>query len=326
MLRMSASRRGLRRENVMDTPKPPSGLVIWKAIKEDLTTNFYPLPFNTLAPTLYHVYLHPEDYDEIEGIVPRIVSEVARALTAEVQRINQRQSGRGGRVWTALRQNEHLPPVEIPPGGWEIYIQPDQDGELARGALGIVSKLTMPSPPEYAGTPTTRIVKTVFAGGRRTTTMSEVQEAGSPAPATSQSLTEPVPSGQSSAASGRPMSDAGRATLMYDDEEGSHLFIVKKDCIKVGRGGMGAWVDVQVMTNPRVSREHCWIHCDPSGRFFIQDVSTWGTSVNGEPIPPAVRSAEGAVIQAGARQPLPTGARIGLADALVMQFQAGPNP
>jgi FHA domain-containing protein len=310
----------------MDTPKPPSGRDIWKAVKEELTSNFYPLPFITLGPTRYHVYLHPEDYDEIEGIVPRIVAEVARALSAEVQRINQNQSGRRRRLWTALRQNEQLPPVEIPSGGWEIYIQPDQDGELCRGALGIVSKLTMPSPPAYVGTPTTRIVKTVFAEGGRTTRMSEVQEPTGHAPVSSQSLTEPAPIVQSSAAPARAMSDEGRATLLYEDEEGTHLFIVKKECVKVGRGGMGAWVDVQVMTSPRVSREHCWIQCDSSGRFFIQDVSTWGTSVNGEPIPAAVRSAEGAVIEAGARKELPTGARIGLADALVMQFQVGSHP
>jgi FHA domain len=306
----------------MEASKPPSGRDIWNAIKDELTANFYPLPFNTLALSRYHVYLHPEDYDAIEGIVPRIVSEVARALTAEVQRINRKQSGRGGRLWTALRQVDQLPPIEIPAGGWEIYIQPDHDGELARGALGLVSKLTMPSPPEYVGTPTTRIVKTVVAEGRRTTTMSDVQESPGGAPASSQSLTEPAPGAQSSAAPSATLA-GGRATLMYEDEEGPHLFIVKKDSIKVGRGGMGAWVDVQVITNPRVSREHCWIHCDPSGRFFIQDVSTWGTSVNGAPIPAAVRSAEGAVIEAGASQPLPTGARIGLADALVLQFEAG---
>src|SRR4026208_459460 len=130
MPRTSTSRSGFRRENVMETPKPPSGQDIWKAVKEELTANFYPLPFNTLAPTRYHIYLHPQDYDEIEGIVPRIVAEVARALPAEGQRINRIQSGRRGRLWTALRPNEHFPPVEIPSSGWEIYIQPDQDDEL----------------------------------------------------------------------------------------------------------------------------------------------------------------------------------------------------
>ena len=61
----------------MDASKPPSGRVIWEAIKEELTNNLYPLPFSTLAPTLYHVYLHPDDYEAIEGVVPRIVDEVA---------------------------------------------------------------------------------------------------------------------------------------------------------------------------------------------------------------------------------------------------------
>ena len=95
MFRMSANRTTrICRDHVKDTPKPPNGQDIWKAVKEELTANFYPLPFNTLAPTRYHVYLHPEDYDDIEGIVPRIVSEIARALTAEVQRMNQSQSDR----------------------------------------------------------------------------------------------------------------------------------------------------------------------------------------------------------------------------------------
>ena len=59
----------------------------------------------------------------------------------------------------------------------------------------------------------------------------------------------------------------------------------------------------------------------PTGRFFIQDVSLWGTSVDGVPIPPAVKSAEG-VSQPGPEQPLPTKARIGLADAVVIDFDA----
>ena len=70
---------GSLKEPEMDTPKPPSGQDIWQAIKEELTTNLYPLPFSTLAPTVYHVYLNPEDHETIEGIVPRIVAEIASA-------------------------------------------------------------------------------------------------------------------------------------------------------------------------------------------------------------------------------------------------------
>jgi hypothetical protein len=52
-------------------------------------------------------------------------------------------------------------------------------------------------------------------------------------------------------------------------------------------------------------------------------VSVWGTSVNGRPIPPAVRSAEGTVSEPGAQAALPANARIQLADALVIEFRVG---
>ena len=69
--------------------------------------------------------------------------------------------------------------------------------------------------------------------------------------------------------------------LTYVDEEGTHVFVMRKDLISIGRGGSAHWVDVQVVTSPRVSREHCRIRRDADGRFFLQDVSTWGTSVDG---------------------------------------------
>ena len=250
------------------------------AIKGELTSNLYPLPFSTLAPTLYHVYLNPEDYETIEGIVPRIVAEIASALTREVERLNQDTLRRGGRLWGLLRQGELATPVEVP-ATWDINIQPDHDGELARGSLGIESKLTMPPPVQYGGTPTTRIVKTVLVDGRRSSTVSEVQDRTDAAPT---AQTEPgAPSSPSARAAASPLRDAHlRATRQQQ-----HVFIMRKESIKIGRGGAGsgAWVDVQVMTSAKVSREHCWIRCDASGRFFIQDVSTWGTSVNDEPIP-----------------------------------------
>jgi pSer/pThr/pTyr-binding forkhead associated (FHA) protein len=103
----------------------------------------------------------------------------------------------------------------------------------------------------------------------------------------------------------------GVLRLRYEDEEQQHIFVMRKESIKIGRGGAGsgAWVDVQVMTSARVSREHCWIRTDANGRFFIQDVSTWGTAVNDAPIPAPERSADGAVVKPGAATELPAEAR-----------------
>ena len=50
--------------------KPPSGRDIWHAVRDELTANLYTLPFSRLAPSVYHVYLHPDDFETVEGIVP----------------------------------------------------------------------------------------------------------------------------------------------------------------------------------------------------------------------------------------------------------------
>jgi pSer/pThr/pTyr-binding forkhead associated (FHA) protein len=112
-----------------------------------------------------------------------------------------------------------------------------------------------------------------------------------------------------------------RARLIYQDEQGPHVFVMRKDSLSIGRGGSSAWVDVQVIASSKVSREHLRLRLDPSGQFYIQDVSLWGTSVDGITIPPAVKTPEG-VAQPGPEHPLPDKARIALADALEIHFEA----
>jgi hypothetical protein len=274
----------------MHARKPPSGRDIWQALKEELTANLYTLPFSRLAPTVYHVYLHPDDFETIEGIVPRLVEEISKAIGAEIGRLNA-EASRLGRLRGMLRQAPADPPIETPEA-LEIFIQADQDGDVEPGTLGIVSRLMVPTPREFVGPATVRTVKTIVADGGRTSTV--VDPTGAP-----------------------------RATLAYRDEVGDQVVPILKDLVKVGRGGSGAWADVQVFTTQKVSREHCWIIRDGTGQFFIRDVSVWGTSVNGQPIPPAVRSAEGTVSEPGAQAALPANARIQLADALVIEFRVG---
>ena len=91
----------------------------------------------------------------------------------------------------------------------------------------------------------------------------------------------------------------------------------------MGRGGSSVWIDVQLITSSKVSREHFRLRREPSGQFFIQDLSNWGTSVDGVPIPGAVKGPDG-VLRPGADYPLASTARIDLAGALVLQFEARP--
>ena len=286
-------------------PKAPSGRDIWMAVREELRLNLYQLPYSTLCPTVYHVYLHAEDFRAIEGIVPRLVAELHQALAADVERMNRRLTGRGRRVLGRLLQRDETSPIDVPPDGWDVSITADEDGDLARGHLGILSSLSMPAPTSYAGTPTTRIVRSVVSGGRRTSATTDVPQVTRES--TTSGVTAPEP--------------GARARLTYEDDQGPHEFTMQKDSVVVGRGGSAAWVDVQVVTTAKVSREHVRIRREASGQFVIQDVSLWGTSVNGEPLPPAVKTAEG-VLQPGAERDLPPRARIQLAEAVVLQFEA----
>jgi hypothetical protein len=280
--------------------KAPSGITIWNAMREELLLNLYQLPFTTLPPTIFHVYLHPADFQRIEGIVPRLVAELRKALTEEVRKINAGRARSGGVLSRLIAQDE-APPIEVPTGGWDVHVHADHNDALKPGHLGIESMLPLPAPIEFGGPPTTRIVKSVVTETGRSSTTIEVGQAP-PAPAAAEPDTRE------------------RATLTYEDERGPHVFAMRKDVISIGRGGSSVWVDVQVVAPSKVSREHVRIRHD-RGRFFIQDLSAWGTSVNGDPIPAAAKGPDG-VTRGGAERELPAPARIDLAGALVMQFDA----
>ena len=116
--------------------KVPSGITIWNAMRDELLMNMYQLPFTTLPPTIFHVYLHAGDYERIEGIVPRIVSELQKALTEEVRKINEGRSRSGGML-SRLIEQEEASPIEVPATGWEVYVHADRNDELKPGDLGI---------------------------------------------------------------------------------------------------------------------------------------------------------------------------------------------
>jgi FHA domain len=281
-----------------DTVRAPSGVMIWNALREELLMNLYQLPYTTLPPAIFHVYLHPADFDRIEGIVPRLIAELHKALTDEVSRINQGRARSGG-VLSRLIAQEEAPPIEVPSAGWEVHVHADRNTSLKPGQLGIESLLPLPAPVEFGGPPTTRIVKSVVTESGRSSTTIEVA--------------------QGAASAGAEPDSRERATLTYDDEQGHHVFSMRKDTLSIGRGGSSVWVDVQVIAPSKVSREHLRLRHDGAGRFFVQDISSWGTSLDGEPIPAAVKGPDG-VIRAGAARELGSPARIELAGALVMYF------
>lgn len=242
----------------MPVTQPPTGQKIVDELVTEMEAKLYPIVYRTIPPPEYHVYLHPADYREVEALVPLIVADAQLKLNERVEALNKTPR------WRALRESR--PPIELPAGGWAIFFHPDANDELQHGELGIVSRLAVPASPQYEGNATVRIGRTVVSGTTRRTTTAE----------------EGAPSALAPTAGTRRLVDAAStARLTYRDDQGDHHFTMRADTITIGRGGPAHWVDVRIIAGAQVSRQHCRIRRDRDGRFYLKDLSSWGTSVDG---------------------------------------------
>ena len=267
-----------------------------------MRTNLEPLKYSTLAPSRFVVYLHPDEFARVERIVPVLQEQAGRALDEALQRLNHKPVFR--KYWDRIGGT--APPVENAAAEWQIEILPDADGELAPGDILVHSELTLPPTDDELGAgQRTRRITTVHGGDKTTrrSTLSPVEA-------------------QSTMASAGPTSKAVLARLRYEDKGGPHTFDMGRDSITIGRGGIAYRADVKIDASVDVSREHARIRRDPaSGRFFLIDLSTLGTTVNGHRVARGYDDVEGTKRENGTEVPLPDGARIGLADTVFLQFE-----
>ena len=113
--------------------------------------------------------------------------------------------------------------------------------------------------------------------------------------------------------------------MAYDDETGRHDFEIVKDSVTIGRGGASYLVDVKIASSADVSREHARIRRDvTTGRFFLIDLSSLGTTLNGRHVPRGYDEVDGTKRENGVETPLPDRARIGLADTVYVEFDVVP--
>jgi len=97
---------------------------------------------------------------------------------------------------------------------------------------------------------------------------------------------------------------------------------VTRDSISIGRGGVAYPVDVRVVAPADVSREHARIRRDSVGdRFFLIDLSTLGTTVNGCRVAPGFDEVDGSKRENGSETLLPEVATIGLAGTVFLDFR-----
>jgi hypothetical protein len=241
------------------------------------------------------VYVHPSEYARIEGIIPVLQEQTVRALAEELDNLNRRS-----RLKRCVDRflGHRQPRVQNAGVDWDVQFLSDSDGDINEGDLLVDSALMLPARPELGLGERTRRITTVHSGQHTTTRERTI--------------------------GGSPSHSVGTlfARIAYDDNSGHHVHEVAKDSVTIGRGGIAYPVDIRIISSVDVSREHARIRRDPqTGRSFLIDLSSLGTTLNGRHVPCGYEEVDGTKRENGAETPLPDRARIGLADTVYLDFQ-----
>jgi hypothetical protein len=265
------------------------------AVVANMRQNLERLKYSTLAPSRYTVYLHPAEFERLETIVPVLQEQTIRALDEELQRLN---AASATRRWMRRIGREPESEVRNAATDWHVAFLADADEELQEGDLFVDSELLMPARPDLGIGEQTRKIVTRQSGQGATTIEHTIALS---APASTPRLL---------------------ARIEYDDQCGHHFYDVTKDCVSIGRGGIAHPVDIRIASSADVSREHVRIRRDSAGdRFFLIDLSTLGTTVNGCRVARGFDEVEGTKRENGAETPLPDVAKVGLAGMVFLDFR-----
>jgi pSer/pThr/pTyr-binding forkhead associated (FHA) protein len=278
-------------DSAAKAPRRPAVELI-DAVVANMRQNLEQLKYSTLAPSRYVVYLHPAEYQRLEGILPIVRQQTVRALVEALQQLNRRPRWRR---YTADLLTGESPRVENA-ADWYVEFVCDADSEIEEGGLVIDSELLLPADPELGiGERTRRVTTSTTPEGMTTRERTENRP------------TEPF---------------RVFARLVYEDDTGPHSLDMARESITIGRGGLAYPVDVRIVSSADVSREHAKIRRDPAtGQFFLIDLSSLGTTVNGRHVPRGYDEVAGERHENGKETPLPDRARLGLAEVVYLDFE-----
>ncbi len=264
------------------------------AIRDNMLQSLEPLVTETVAPSLYQVYLHGDDYEHLRSLFPKLEAEAERLLGEELEKLNRSAIPLAQRAQRLLRRKETARPSMTyinAEGRWSIRFQEDPNGGLEPGDIEVVSEFAQPPSAGYVSGSKTRRISTTRRLGETTVARREETPAW--------------------------------ARITFTDNRGAQTYFMTKDEIVIGReaGDAYVWVDLRLDTFPDVSREHARLQRTPAGTFRVKDLSKLGTTVNGTPLPPSLQVVEGEARDMDRWVDLPDRARIGLAGVVSLEFE-----
>jgi hypothetical protein len=263
-----------------------SGQIIIEQLIRNMELGQLEMGYSILAPCIFSLYLHPDDYSRLTGVFDLIRDDAKKALASRLAQLNAKPLGGLPLGLGALRGAKDRKPYKIACKDWSFEFFPDSEGAVPLGDVEIHSELNETPQPGYHGTKTTLLDREPTVGGI-------TGRAGSARPETRQS------------------DERVYAEIHYEDDSGPQLYLMTQDEISVGRGGDGAQVSLALYTNDEVSREHLRVRLDSAQkRFVIVDKSMNGTWLNGKRL------------ARGVEETLPAKAQISVAEVITLQFEA----
>ena len=245
------------------------------AIVDNMRQNLEELKYATLAPSRYTVYLSPAEHARLEGIIPRLQAEAARALNEELARINRPSWLRRQVSWLPGLSGRRSAPLENAGPRWHIEF-------LATRTAIWRPTATSSSIPIWCWRPTSN---SASANAHDASPRSD----GRPHDNTREQV--------SRRRTWRPDGPRGRDRCTRDSPIATISASTRHDLCATRRRSAAAdrhfrWTSV-VSTSEDVSREHARIRRDTAtGQFFLIDLSTLGTTLNGRHVPRGVEVSE----------------------------------
>jgi len=280
---------------VLESQARISGRVIIEQLIRNMELGEFEMGYSILAPCIFSLYLHPEDYARLGSVFDLIREDAKKALAGRLAQLNAKPLGGmvpgwGARRGTKDRKAKDRKPYKIACKDFTFEFFPDSEGSVPLGDVEIHSELNETPQPGYHGTKTTLLNREPSVGS-----------VTGQSPAASAGVREET----------RASGDRVYAEIRYEDDSGPQLYLMVEDEISVGRGGDGAQVSLALYTNDEVSREHLRVRRDAAGRrFVIVDQSMNGTWLNGKRL------------TRGVEETLPVKAQISVAEVITLQFEA----
>ena len=303
-----------------------TGRDIVLAIGENMRQSLEPLVTKVIAPSIFQVYLHGDDYDRLRTLFGELEAEARALLDKELERLNRGAMPALARLLPGKKKagDPAAPRYVSAEGKWTIRFQEDPNASLAPGDVEVVSEFARPPEAGYGAGSKTHRISTTRRLGQMTTRRDTVEPGPADAPAAAAAGASPP--GVDRLTGTMATEPAAHARIVYKDDRGSHTFLVTKDEIVIGRQAPDVWADLSLDTSLDVSREHARLQRTPAGTFRIKDLSKLGTTVNGAPLPRSLETVDGGVRDLDHWLDLPDRARIGLAGVVYLDFERTPKP